>query len=105
MIENIFTLPQLSSDQRIESYIISMSAYEHLLDFKSIEKYNTLATKLIENESVTELYHAMYLRNQGLVKPHRELKQQYIQSLEFANQIENEYDRKLMMVHNVYPKS
>ncbi|MGN0386260.1 MAG: tetratricopeptide repeat protein [Lachnospiraceae bacterium] len=97
LIESIFTLPQLSSNQRIESYIISMSAYEHLLDFKSIEKYNTLAKKLIENESVTELYHAMYLRNQGLVKSHCELEQQYIQSLEFANQIENEYERNLMI--------
>lgn len=97
VIEYITSLPQLSSDQKIESYIIAMSAYEHVLDFEKINKYNILAKQLIDNESVSALYHAMYLRNQGLVKSHCVLEQHYIQAIEYSKKIEKEYERNLML--------
>lgn len=97
IIENVVSLPQLNSEQKIESYLIAMSAYEHLIDFQNINKYNALAKQLIDKEPVSALYYAMYLRNQGLVKSHRILEKQYIQAVEYAHQIKQEYDRKLML--------
>ena len=97
IIECITSLPNLNSDQKIESYIVAMSAYEHVLDFDKINKYSILAKQLIDHETVDALYHAMYLRNQGLVKSHRVLGQHYLQAIECSKEIEKEYERNLML--------
>lgn len=97
VIDNVIALPQLDSEQKIESYLIAMSAYEHILDFENIKKYNTLAKQIIDNEHIRPLYHAMYFRNQGLVKSHCILEQQYIQAIKYSMQIEKDYESKLML--------
>lgn len=96
VIEDIISQPQLNSEQKIESYLVAMSAYEHLLDFGNINKYNTLAKTLIDNESISSFYYVLYLRNQGLVKSHRFLEREYIQAIRYSAEIEADYERKLM---------
>ena len=97
IIKSILCISNLNQNMKLESYLLAMSAYEHILDFEKIKEYNELAKAVVSNEKVAFLYHAMFLRNQGLVQSHCELEENYLESIEVAGQIEKEYEKKLML--------
>lgn len=97
IIELIERLPNLQSNEHVEICLLAMSAYEHLLDFDNIRKYNITAQKIVYNDNVDILYRAMYLRNQGLVESHSKLKNEYVQAIICSEKIEKSYEKFLML--------
>lgn len=97
IVEQVVNLPQLNPNQKIESYLVAMSAYEHVLDFANINKYNSLAEDIINNHDVNIIYRAMYLRNQGLVASHRNLYQQYCKAIYYSKKLSNKYEKNIML--------
>lgn len=96
-IENAEKLSDLNANEELEICILAMSAYEHLIDYDNINKYNINAQKIVENKDVNILFNSMYLRNQGLVKSHSKLKSEYMKSIEYSEQIDNMYEKYLML--------
>lgn len=97
IIDELVNLPGQDTNQKVESFLVAMSAYEHLLDFDNIKKYNNMAQNVIDSEEVTDNLLAMFYRNQGLVKSHCDLEEAYLNSLFYSNKIEKDYDKKLML--------
>lgn len=97
ILEEAMNCSGLTANKRLEGYLVSMSAYEHILDFESIIKLNQYAKKLISCDGISDKNKAMFLRNQGLVDSHMNLEETYLKSIKIANNIENKRERLLML--------
>ncbi|MCM1307003.1 MAG: ATP-binding protein [Butyrivibrio sp.] len=97
IINEALQIENLSADARIEAHLLAMSAYEHILDFDDIMKNNIKATKIYLDYAVSDYLKAMYLRNQGLVKSHIELKRSYEEAISYAEDIDDIRQKNLML--------
>lgn len=87
----------VEKDDVVMAHLVNMSAYEHILDFKKILSLNEEISLLIESEDVLPLTKALYYRNQGLIKAHRFLRNEYQMALDNALQVDNITDREIML--------
>lgn len=97
LLDEAIKCSDLTANEKLESYLITMSAYEHILDFDSIIKLNQHAKSLLSSADISDINKAMFLRNQGLVAPHMFLEKTYLESIEFADHIESQKERLLML--------
>lgn len=97
IINEALQIENLSADARIEAHLLAMSAYEHILDFDNILENNIEATRIYEDCAVSDYLKAMYLRNQGLVKSHIELKKSYEDAISYAEKIDDIRQKNLML--------
>lgn len=97
IINKALQIENLSADAKIEAHLLAMSAYEHILDFDNILKHNISATKIYSSYTVSDYLKAMYLRNQGLVKSHIELKKSYEEAISYAQKIDDIRQKSLML--------
>lgn len=97
IINEALQIENLSADARIEAHLLTMSAYEHILDFDNILENNIKATKIYSVCAVSDYLKAMYLRNQGLVKSHIDLKESYEEAIIYAEKI-NDFRQKNLML-------
>lgn len=97
IINEALQIENLSADARIEAYLLAMSAYEHILDFDNILENNIEATRIYSDCAVSDYLKAMYLRNQGLVKSHIELKRSYEEAISYAEKIDDIRQKNLML--------
>ena len=96
-INEALQIKDLSADDKIEAHLLAMSAYEHILDFDNIKKHNTEAKEIYSNNEISYYLKAMYLRNQGLVQSHINLKKSYEKAVAYAEKIENVQQRNLIL--------
>lgn len=97
IINEALQIENLSADARIEAHLLAMSAYEHILDFDNILENNIEATRIYSDCAVSDYLKAMYLRNQGLVKSHIELKRSYEEAISYAEKIDDIRQKNLML--------
>lgn len=97
IINEALQIENLSADARIEAHLLAMSAYEHILDFDNILENNIEATRIYSDCTVSDYLKAMYLRNQGLVKSHIELKRSYEEAISYAEKIDDIRQKNLML--------
>lgn len=97
IINEALQIENLSADARIEAHLLAMSAYEHILDFDNILENNIKATRIYSACAVSDYLKAMYLRNQGLVKSHIELKRSYEEAISYAEEIDDIRQKNLML--------
>lgn len=97
IINEALQIENLSADAKIEAHLLAMSAYEHILDFDNILENNIKATRIYSACAVSDYLKAMYLRNQGLVKSHIELKGSYEEAISYAEKIGDIRQKNLML--------
>lgn len=97
IINEALQIENLSADAKIEAYLLAMSAYEHILDFDNIMENNINATRIYLNNIVSDYLKSMYLRNQGLVQSHIELKESYEEAINYAEKIDDIRQKNLML--------
>lgn len=97
IIDEALQIENLSADAKLEAYLLAMSAYEHILDFDNIAENNIKATNIYSNFEVSNYLKSMYLRNQGLVKSHINLKESYKEAISFAEKIKDIRKKNLML--------
>ena len=97
IINEALQIENLSADAKIEAHLLAMSAYEHILDFDNILENNIKATRIYSAYAVSDFLKAMYLRNQGLVKSHIELKESYEEAISYAEKIDDIRQKNLML--------
>lgn len=97
IINEALQIENLSADAKVEAHLLAMSAYEHILDFDHILENNNKATKIYSECEVSDYLKAMYLRNQGLVKSHIDLKQSYEKAIVYAEKIGDIRLKNLML--------
>ena len=97
IINEALQIENLSADARIEAHLLAMSAYEHILDFDNILENNIEATRIYSDCAASDYLKAMYLRNQGLVKSHIELKRSYEEAISYAEKVDDIRQKNLML--------
>lgn len=97
IINEILQIENLNINEKMETHLLAMSAYEHILDFNNIKLNNDIATSLCQESSVSYYLKAMYWRNQGLVQSHIELEESYKAAIVYAEKIDNLKQRDLML--------
>ena len=97
IINEALQMENLSADEKIEAHLLAMSAYEHILDFDNILENNSKATSIYSDCAVSNYLKAMYLRNQGLVKSHINLRESYEEAVNYAEKIDDIRLKNLML--------
>lgn len=97
IINEALKMENLSADEKVEAHLLAMSAYEHILDFNNIAENNIKAAEIISNFAVSDYLKSMYLRNQGLVQSHIELKESYEEAINYAEKIDDIRQKNLML--------
>lgn len=97
LLDEALNCKYLTANKKIEGYLVSMSAYEHILNFEKISKLNQSAKFLVSDDDVSYTFKAMFLRNQGLICSHMNLENTYLESIKLANKIEDDREKNLML--------
>ncbi len=97
IINEALQIENLSANEKVEAHLLAMSAYEHILDFDNITENNIKATRIYSACTVSDYLKAMYLRNQGLVQSHMELKESYEEAIIYAEKIDDIRQKNLML--------
>ena len=97
IINEALQIDNLNSNEQMEGYLLAMSAYEHILDFDRIIMYEKRAKYFYMDDTVSAYLKSMFLRNQGLVYSHIELKASYKKALNYAERICDARQKNLML--------
>ena len=86
------------SNIQLQIYLLGMSVYEHLLDFDEIQRlYNKADILVSQNKDITYEMLSVFYRNKGLYFSHRELTDDYISAIKYANHIKSPLYKDIML--------
>jgi tetratricopeptide (TPR) repeat protein len=86
-----------NDNELLLTYLLKMSAHEHVLEFQEIKELYKKSNKIIENNPhLDHISLSKFYRNKGLVAFHTELENDYLKAYEYAQKIKDYSMRNIM---------
>lgn len=102
ILDELYTIEISDVNLQVDSLLLGMSTYEHLLKYDEIKKLYIRAKSIIENNTIDDYTLSKFYRNKGLYFSHRELLDDYQKAIRHSKKISNDLLKNIMLgtTHN-----
>lgn len=104
ILDELYSIDILDANLQVDSLLLGMSVYEHLLEYEKIENLYNRAKDIIQNNSniINDYILSKFFRNEGLYFSHRDLLIDYQKAINHAKKISNDILKNIMLgtTHN-----